>query len=43
MNPRPDITSYPVAETAENRDLGKGSPNITISGSLETVGTGILI
>ena len=32
-----------VADTAENRDLGKGFPNITSSGSLETVGTGILI
>ena len=32
-----------VAEMAENRDLGRGPPNITSSGSLEMVGLGTLI
>ena len=32
-----------VAEMAENWDVGRGPPNITNSGSLETVGSGILI
>ena len=32
-----------VAEMAENRDLGRAPPNITSSGSLEMVGSGILI
>ena len=48
MNPRPNITRYPVCighggGNGGNRDLVRGSPNITISGSLETVGTGVLI
>ena len=32
-----------VAEMAENWDMRRGPPNFTSSGSLETVGSGILI
>jgi hypothetical protein len=32
-----------VAEMVENRDLGRGPPNITSSGSLEMVGLSTLI
>ena len=32
-----------VAEMAENRDLGRGPPNTTSSGSLEIVGLSTLI